>query len=183
MAGRRSEARRYALLALYQWELSGLKPAEVERHFLDDPLWFATLAEAMANPGADDEDWQPVGGDDEANAAAAHDYDLGLFTQLLRGVPEHLNAIHEALRPALDRSLNSLDPVERAILRIGVYELLFSPELPVRVIINEGIELAKSFAAVGGHRYVNGVLDRVAKAVRAEELSAAGAGMGGRRGG
>jgi N utilization substance protein B len=61
--------------------------------------------------------------------------------------------------------------VELAILRVGVFELLYSPELPARVVINEAIDLSKTFGAEKGHRYVNGVLDKVAKRIRAGEMS------------
>ena len=195
MAGPRSEARRYAVLALYQWQVSGLPPAEIERHFFDDPAWIEAVAEAMAEAAADaaqdaadraasQREGQGSGRTNATGAErprppaaavpanTARKFDLTLFAQLLRGVPEQADAIDDALRPLLDRSLQSLDPVERAILRIGAYELLFSPELPVRVVINEAIELAKAFGAEQGHRYVNGVLDQVARAVRTEELAA-----------
>jgi N utilization substance protein B len=98
-------------------------------------------------------------------------YDHQLFDSLLRGVPDKADEIDSALRGNLDRSLQSLDPVERSILRIGTYELLFSFELPARVVINESVELAKAFGAEQGHRYVNAVLDRVARTARTDELA------------
>jgi N utilization substance protein B len=177
MAGRRSEARRYAVLALYQWQVSGLPPVEIERQFFDDPAWIGAVADALA------EDSEDAARASQRTAAATPDrreFDLALFAQLLRGVPEQADAIDEALTPVLDRSLQSLDPVERAILRVGTYELLFSPELPVRVVINEAIELAKTFGAEQGHRYVNGVLDKVARRVRASEVGTRGARPAGR---
>jgi N utilization substance protein B len=163
MPGRRSEARRYALLALYQWQVSGQPPAEIAGHFFDDPAWMEAVADGMANS---DQGRRPA-----PTASDRRPYDHQLFNNLLRGVPERADEIDDALRENLDRSLQSLDPVERSILRIGTYELLFSLELPVRVIINESVELAKAFGAEQGHRYVNAVLDRVARQVRASELS------------
>jgi N utilization substance protein B len=160
MRGRRSEARRYAVLAIYQWQLSGETPAVIARHFFDDPAWMDAIADGLAEEQAVD----------RAADAAPRVYDMQLFDQLLRGVPEHLDDVDDALKAAVDRSLRSIDPVELAILRVGVYELLYSPELPVRVILNEAIDLAKTFGAEQGHRYVNGVLDRVARRVRATEL-------------
>lgn len=165
MAGRRSEARRYAVLALYQWQISGQTPAEIAGHFFDDPAWMEALAEGMA------EDRESGSGSEGRAPSAARAYDHQLFDALLRGVPEKADEIDDALRGNLDRSLQSLDPVERSILRIGTYELLFSPELPVRVVINEAVELAKAFGAEQGHRYVNAVLDRVARTARADELA------------
>jgi N utilization substance protein B len=92
-----------------------------------------------------------------------------LFTELVRGAVGEADAIDDALRPLLDRSVTSLDPVERNILRIGAFELMHSPQLPVGVILNEAINLAKDFGATDGHRYVNGVLDRLARDIRPEE--------------
>ena len=67
------------------------------------------------------------------------------------------------------RAISSVDPVERAILRLGAYELLYHPEVPFRVAINESVELAKILGSTEGHRYVNGVLDKLAKQVRTVE--------------
>lgn len=94
------------------------------------------------------------------------------FSDLFHGIPKHLGKVDTALREFVDRDVEKIDLVERAILRIGVYELLFKPEVPYRVVINEGVELAKSFGAEGSHRYVNGVLDKVAKAQRQLEIEA-----------
>jgi N utilization substance protein B len=163
MAGPRSEARRYALLALYQWQVGAGDPAEIVRHFLDDPHW----AEALSADLRGDSEERTTG---EAKPAR---YDAQLFSELVRGVGEHADQIDEALRPLLDRSVTSLDPVERSILRIGTYELLHSPQLPVGVIINEAVNLAREFGAAEGHRYVNGVLDKLARRVRADERAAA----------
>jgi N utilization substance protein B len=160
MAGRRSDARRYAVLALYQWQVSGLSPEEVARHFLDDPDWIAAVAEGLI------EDL------DIGAAPSAGRYDAQLFSSLLSGVTDRADEIDDALRPLVDRALRSIDPVERAILRVGAYELLYSPELPVGVVINEAVELAKAFGAEKGHRYVNGVLDKLARQVRRDELAA-----------
>ncbi len=96
--------------------------------------------------------------------------EISYFKELLFGVPTHLQAIDEQLKPLLDRAIDSVDPVERAILRLGTYELLHHPEIPYRVILNEAIELAKVFGAEQGHRYVNGVLDRLAKQLRQAEI-------------
>lgn len=164
MAGPRSEARRYALLALYQWQLSAQDPAEVVRHFLDDPAWAAAVAEDLLG--------EPV--DADADTLTPVRYNPQLFSELVRGAAEHADAIDDALRPYLDRSVTSLDPVERNILRIGAFELLHSPQLPVGVIINEAVNLAKEFGATEGHRYVNGVLDKLARQARSQAPAAGG---------
>ena len=98
--------------------------------------------------------------------------DTDYFRELVEGVPGNLVSLDQGLSPHLDRSLESIDPVERAILRIGAYELARHPEIPYRVVINEAIELAKIFGAEQGHRYVNGVLDKAAKTLRPLEMAA-----------
>ncbi|MCF7971623.1 MAG: transcription antitermination factor NusB [Methylococcaceae bacterium] len=94
------------------------------------------------------------------------------FSDLFHGVPKDLDKIDFAMKDFVDREVNDIDPVERAILRIGVYELIHKLETPYRVIINEGVELAKCFGADGSHRYVNGVLDKVAQVQRKLEVEA-----------
>jgi N utilization substance protein B len=98
--------------------------------------------------------------------------DLAFFRDLLHGVPKNLNALDAALAEFLDRSIVSVDLVERAVLRMGCYELLFRPETPYRVILNEAIKFAKEFGSVQGYRYVNGILDKVALRCRASEVGA-----------
>lgn len=98
--------------------------------------------------------------------------DLDYFQDLLRGVTNQLSRLDAALAPHLDRSIASVDPVERAVLRIACYELADHPEIPYRVVINEAVELAKLFGAEQGHKYVNGVLDKTAKALRPLEMRA-----------
>lgn len=88
---------------------------------------------------------------------------------LLAGVIEHADALRSSLAPLLDRLPGELSPVEHAILLIGAFELTHRVEIPHRVVINEAIEIAKSFGGTDGHKYVNGVLDRLAGTVRAGE--------------
>ena len=99
-------------------------------------------------------------------------FDTDYFAELVRAVPTRLSELDGALEPCIDRALDSIDPVERAILRMGTYELIEHPEIPYRVVINEAVELAKTFGAEKGHRYVNGVLDKAARALRPVETSA-----------
>jgi N utilization substance protein B len=94
------------------------------------------------------------------------------FTELFHGVPKQLDVIDAALAEFVDRPVEKIDPVERAILRIGVYELINRLETPYKVIINEGVNLAKFFGADGSHKYVNGILDKVGQKVRAVEIAA-----------
>lgn len=102
----------------------------------------------------------------------ARKFDTDYFAELVRGVPARLTELDAALAPCVDRALESVDPVERAILRLGTYELIEHPEIPYRVVINEAVELAKTFGAEKGHRYVNGVLDKAARDLRPIEASA-----------
>lgn len=97
--------------------------------------------------------------------------DTDYFRELVNGVAGELTRLDESLSPHLDRSIESIDPVERAVLRIGAYELASHPEIPYRVVINEAIEMAKVFGAEQGHKYVNGVLDKAAKGLRPLEMA------------
>ncbi len=159
MIGRRSRARRYAVLALYQWQLTGQDPQEIGRHFFDDPAWVEEVAVSLSDPGD-----TPDAGAEQGQA-----YDPELFRQLLYGVPACRKELDACLQPALDRPIEQVDPVECAILRAGTYELLYSPAVPYRVAINEAVDLAKLLGAEQGHRYVNGVLDRIARDMRGRE--------------
>lgn len=98
--------------------------------------------------------------------------DVAYFHEILHGVPECMNELDTAFSPFLDRDLNDLDQVERAILRLSTYELLKRIDVPYRVVINEGIELAKMFGATESHKYVNGILDKVAQRARYQEMNA-----------
>ncbi len=142
MTGKRSKARRYAVQALYQWQLTGQDVRDIDNQFMTQ---------------------QDV-----------KSFDVSYFKELLHGVPANLNALDDQLSPLLDRALSSVDPVERAILRLGAYELMRHPEVPFRVAIDEAVEIAKIFGAEQGHKYVNGVLDRMAKEVRREEIDNVG---------
>lgn len=91
------------------------------------------------------------------------------FSALVHGVIEHAKDLHAGLQPFLDRPAESLSPVEHALLLIGGYELMQCPDIPYRVIINEAVELAKIYGGTDGHKYVNGVLDKLAAQVRPAE--------------
>ena len=93
------------------------------------------------------------------------------FKELFHGIPENLDIIDAALGEFVDRPVDTVDPVERAILRLGAYELIHRPEMPYRVVLNESINLAKDFGADGSHRYINGILDKVAQEKRKVEIN------------
>jgi len=130
----RSRARRYAVQALYEWQVSGNDLRDIEAEFL--------ASQDMAK------------------------VDVAYFQELLHQVPACLDALDAHLAPLLDRPIREVDPVERAILRLGAYELAERPEIPYRVAINEAVDLAKTFGAEQGHRFINGVLDKLAKKLR-----------------
>ena len=98
--------------------------------------------------------------------------DVDYFEDLVRGVATHREELDAALGPHLDREMDRVDPIERATLRIGAYELRHRIDVPYRVVINEAVEVAKRFGTDYGHTYVNGVLDKLAADWRAPEFSA-----------
>ncbi len=120
--------------------------------------------------------WQMAGQSlNEIEAQFRVDNDFGLvdgayFHELLHGVGRLSGELDESIGPLLDRPLAELDPVELAILRLSGYELKQRLDVPFRVVINEGIELAKQKSATEGHRFVNGVLDRLAPQLRPAEV-------------
>lgn len=142
MSQARTNARKAAVQALYQWQMAGQNLSKIERQFLEEER----LKDAQKS----------------------------YFVELFYGVPKNLDAIDRALSEFVDRPVDTIDPVERAILRIGVYELLYRLNMPYRVVLNEGINLAKDFGADGSHKYVNGILDKVAQQTRAAEIKAKG---------
>jgi len=100
------------------------------------------------------------------------DADEDYFRELLTGVTESAATLDGTLASLIDRPVEQLDPVERAVLLIGLYELGERLDVPYRVVINEGVELTKRFGATDGHKFVNAVLDRAARSLRAAEQSA-----------
>lgn len=97
--------------------------------------------------------------------------DLPYFLELFRGVTQDVDALDAQIKPALDRSIESLYPVELSILRLAVCEFQHRLDVPYRVVINEALELAKTYGATEGFKYVNGVLDKIARRLRSVEMS------------
>ena len=95
--------------------------------------------------------------------------DQAFFSSLLRGVIREAADLELVLTPALDRNFAELSPVERGVLLLAAYELKHCVEIPFRVVVNEAIELAKSFGGTDGHKYVNGVLDKLSRSLRQSE--------------
>lgn len=140
MSQAKTNARKCAVQALYQWQMTGDSLTRIESYFLEE----------------------------ERLKGAQKTY----FAELFHGVPKQLNEIDAALAEFVDRPVEKIDPVERAILRIGAYELMQRLETPYKVIINEGVNLAKDFGAEGSHKYINGILDKVSQKHRAVEIAA-----------
>jgi len=140
MSSAKTNARRCAVQALYQWQMTGESLSRIEQNFADEQL----LKGAQKN----------------------------YFSEIFHGIPKQLNKIDEALAEFVDRPVEKIDLVERAVLRIGVYELMNRLDTPYKVIINEGVNLAKYFGADGSHKYVNGVLDNVSQKIRETEIKA-----------
>ncbi len=134
MRNSRHLARSCAVQALYQWQVTGQPPAEIESSFIRNQ-----------------------------NLADRH---LDYFQELIKWIPRHAPEIDRLLSCFLDRELERVDLIEHAILRVGAYELKYEADTPVNVIIDEAVGLARVFASEHGYKYVNGVLDKVAKEVR-----------------
>jgi len=116
--------------------------------------------------------WQLSGGDPLEEARANEAYEKSEFLEeLLRGVSAGAAELEKLIAPHLDRAFSRLSPVERAILYIGAYELAHHPKTPFKVVLNEAVELGKSFGGTDGYRFVNGVLEKIAQALRPEEVA------------
>ena len=105
---------------------------------------------------------------DEADFARA---DESYFRSLLEGVYDQISELDARITKFLDRTIEELSPIEHAILLISAYELIFDVSIPYRVAINEGVELAKLYGGTDGHKYVNGVLDKLAAEARPTEVA------------
>lgn len=114
----------------------------------------------------------------EADTEALDKVDRELFVSLLRGTLDNAEALRALFAPLLSRPVAELSPIEHAILLLGAHELQHNLETPYRVVINEAIELAKSYGGTDGHRFVNGVLDKLAAKLRRDEVDAARAAKG-----
>ena len=134
------------------------------RHFGLQALYQWTLSGATAT-------------DIEAEFLVDNDFqhtDGEYFSAVLRGVTKDVEALEELFFPFLDRSLDALDPIERNLLRLGTFELRDRLDVPYRVVISEAVALAKKFGATDSHKYVNAVLDKIARDLRTVELAQEG---------
>lgn len=131
-------ARKLAVQALYQWQMSGAEMSEVEAQF------------------------RAVNTMDKV--------DLDYLKRLIYGISKACKKIDQTFAPFLDRMVQELNPIELAVLRLSTFELLFCPEVPFEVVLDEGVTLTKEYGSQDGYRYVNGVLHQLAKQVRAIEF-------------
>ena len=118
--------------------------------------------------------WQLSGGDPLAQARTLEGFektDARFVESLLRGVLEQADELRAQIAPHLSRDFTKLSPVERAILYIGTFELASHPKTPFKVVLNEAVELGKSFGATDGYRFVNGVLEKIAATLRPDEVA------------
>ena len=107
----------------------------------------------------------------ESNGQTLAKTDVEYFKLLIRGTTKHSMELDSRISSLIDRPVNELDAIERAILHIGCYELKYHLEIPWRIVVNESIELAKIFGAEQSYKYINGILDKVAKELRSIEIS------------
>ena len=118
--------------------------------------------------------WQLSGSDPLEQARSLEGFDKtdsSFVNALASGVRDRAADLEQIIAPHLDRAFARLSPIERAILYIGAFELAAHPETPFKVVLNEAIELGKSFGATDGHRFVNGVLEKIAVALRPDEVA------------
>lgn len=141
---RRRVARRLALIGAYQWIITKNEFQEIYLNFQQD---------------------KELAGD-------FRKCDAAFFHQLLHSIITNPAPIEAQLTPHLDRKLTQVDPIESAALRVATAELLNNPETPYKVIVNEAVNLTKKFGGDQAHKYINGVLDKVAIATRPLEISA-----------
>ncbi len=136
----RSRARRYAVQALYEWQVSGNAPKDIEQQFLIEHH--------------------------------SRKFDRPYFKELLIGISEQVEELDAEISPLSERPFKDVDIVEKAILRLGCFELKNRTDIPYRVVINEAIELTKTFGADKAYKFVNGTMDKLSEKLREVEVAA-----------
>lgn len=140
MAKARGKSRRFAMQAIYQWQMTGDSITDIKQQFFEDNNFSLIDAE--------------------------------YFTELVSGVASSISELDPLLEKNMPRSVESVDPVERAILRLATYEFIHRIDVPYRVVLNEAVNITKEFCAENSHAFVNAVLDKVAKEIRHVEIKA-----------
>ncbi len=141
LARERGKARRLAMQAIYQWQMTGDNIHDIKQQFFDA---------GKLDPGKVDADF---------------------FAELVSGVATSVTGLDAQLEKHMRRLMASVDPVERAILRLAAYEILNRPDIPGRVILNEAVNITKKFCAENSHTFVNAVLDKLAIENRPSEMN------------
>lgn len=141
LARARGKARRLAMQAIYQWQMTGDSVSGIKQQFIDEHKL------------------------DNENTKI----DAAYFSELLSGVSSSISTLDPLLEKYMSRLIESVDPVERAILRLATYEFINRLDVPYRVVLNEAVNITKKFCAEKSHTFVNAVLDKVAKEIRSLE--------------
>lgn len=142
LARERGKARRLAMQAIYQWQMTGDNIADIKQQFFDEQK--LNIRENRV--------------------------DIDYFSELVSGVCGSIGTLDPLLEKYMNRLIESVDPVERAILRLAAYELVNRLDVPYRVVLNEAVNIAKKFCAEKSHTFINAVLDKVAKEIRTIEI-------------
>ena len=140
VASDRTRARRYVVQALYEWQVSGNAPKDIEQQFLIEHH--------------------------------SRKFDRSYFNELLIGICDQVELLDAEISALSERPFKEVDIVEKAILRLGCFELKTRIDIPYRVVINEAIELTKTFGAEEAYRFVNGTMDKLADNLRQAEVAA-----------
>jgi N utilization substance protein B len=138
VAKARGKSRRFAMQAIYQWQMTGDSITDIKQQFFDD------------------------------NNFSVIDSDY--FSELVSGVASSISELDPLLEKYMTRLVESVDPVERSILRLATYEFIHRLDVPYRVVLNEAISITKEYCADNSHTFVNAVLDKVAKEIRHTEV-------------
>ncbi len=141
LAKARGKSRRFAMQAIYQWQMTGDNIADIKQQFFDE------------------------------NNFSVIDSDY--FSELVSGVASSISELDPLLGKNMSRTVESVDPVERSILRIAAYEFVHRFDVPYRVVLNEAVNITKEYCAENSHTFVNAVLDKVAKEIRHIEVQSA----------
>ena len=141
----RGKSRRLAMQAIYQWQMTGDSITDIKQQFFEENNMLAVDSKI----------------------------DLDFFSKSVSGVASSISEIDPYLKKNMSRSVESVDPVERAILRLAVYELINRFDVPYKVVLNEAVNITKEFCAEKSHTFVNAVLDKVAKEIRHIEVQSA----------
>jgi len=145
VAKARGKARRLAMQATYQWQMTGDNITDIKQQFVDEN----TITSSNAS------------------------IDAEYFFQLVSGVASSISELDPLLEKNMTRSMESVDPVERAILRLATFEFVNRLDVPYRVVLNEAVNITKEFCSEKSHTFVNAVLDKVAQEIRHIEFEAA----------